>query len=393
MNRLIIMSFLLLLPFLFSCQNNNHHGANAKVTINSLYLDEQFLKQASFTVESEQDIFMIDDDMLLFVENDLNKISNPRKKALKLLNHIFSQEALALSYSNNANLIAREAYHGNTANCMSLTIMAYTLAKAANLSVNFQQVDVPEYWVRNGQYNVRTGHVNLLVKLTNTHNKHIVFGSDNVVIDFDPFVSKKKFNERVIDKNTVLAMFYNNKGSQALVDKKHDIAYQYFKAATQADINFSAAWGNLAVLYRLTGNDKEAENTYRYALKANPKNLTALTNLAILLRSQNRLAEANVIDNKLLNKRKMNPYYHALLADEAYYKNDYSQAIKHFKDATALNSKIHEFYFGMAKTYYQMNRFSKAERSLKKAMVLSKVPSTEQLYAAKLNVLKAYIAN
>jgi tetratricopeptide (TPR) repeat protein len=392
MKRFIIIFSLLSLPTLFSCQSNNY-SVNSNTPVESLYLDQNFDIPISFKLESEQEVFMLDDAMLAVVENDINTTQDSKKKAMKLLNHIFSKEKIDLSYSGNANLTAREAYHSQTANCMSLTIMAYALAKEANLVVDFQQVDVPEYWVRNGQYNLLTGHVNLLIKPSEHPERHVVYGNNNIQIDFDPFVVKETFSKRVITKNTVLAMYYNNKGGQALVDEEYDTAYQYFKAATLTDNNFSAAWGNLAVLYRLTDNLSMAERAYRYAVEIGPRNLTALKNLALLLRIQQKYEEADDIDNRLLIKRIKNPYYHAVLADEAYYKHDYRTALKHYKKAVRLNKNIHELYFGMAKTLYQMNRLPEAERALKKALSLNKFESTENQYIAKLNFLRAERTN
>jgi len=393
MKRSIIISLFTLLPFLFSCQNTNTYDVNYIKPDTSLYLDQAFPTPSTFRIESEQDIFMLDEDMIAMVENNLNNTLNPKKKAIKLLKHIFAQEKIALSYSSQANLTAREAYHSQIANCISLTIMAYALAKEANLHVNFQQVDVPEYWVRNGQYNLLTGHINLLIKPDVYRDKNVVFGNDNIQIDFDPYVLKQTFSKRVIEKNTVLAMFYNNKGGQALVEKKYDIAYQYLKAATKTDKDFSPAWGNLAVLYRLTDHLKLAENAYRYSIQVNPSNLTALTNLAILLRSQQNNVEAESIERKLILKRRKNPYYHAVLADEAYYKHDYQQALVHYKKALRLNNKIHELYFGVAKVYYQMNKLPEAQKAMKKALLLNKAKSTEHQYIAKLNLLRAEIPN
>lgn len=395
MKRFFVVSLFLSLPLLFSCQSNNAHVVNSKIPVESLYLDQSFTLPASFKIESEQEIFMLDDEMLSMVENTLNNTQDTKKKAMKLLRHIFSQEkvALNLNYSSNANLTAREAYHSQKANCMSLTILAYALAKEANLNINFQQVDVPEYWVRNGQYNLLTGHINLLIKASSHQDRHFVFGNNDIQIDFDPYAIKQTFSRRVIEKNTVLAMFYNNKGGQAFVDKEYNIAYQYFKASTLADKTFSAAWGNLAVLYRLTDNLKAAKNTYRYAINIDANNLTALTNLALLLRSQHNDIEANEIESRLLIKRIKNPYYHAVLADEAYYKHDYQQALKHYKKAIKLNKNIHELYFGVAKVYYQMNRLPEAERAIKKALSLNKMKSTEYQYIAKLNFLKAERTN
>lgn len=390
MKRIIL--FLIILP-LFACQSNYSLVAPSSVPIHSLYSDHYFSASNLISIESEEEIFELDDDMLFMVENTLNTTQDPKKKALKLLRHIFSQDKIALSYSSHANLTASQTYHSQTANCMSLTIMAYALAKEANLDIVFQEVEVPEYWIRNQKYNLLTGHVNLLIKPKEYHERTLIYGSSNIEIDFDPYVVKQDFRKKVIKKNTVLAMFYNNKGGQALVEENYNLAYSYFKAATIADKKFSSAWGNLAVLYRLTDQINKAENAYRYAIQINPNNLTALTNLAILLRSQNHIQEAEKIEGELFNKRANNPYYHAVLADEAYYNHDYQEALKHYKKALRLNKKLHELHFGIAKVYYQMNRLDEAERAMRYALKFNKANTTEKQYIAKLNFLKAERTN
>lgn len=389
MKPVFIWCLLLSLPLLFSCQSISEHLDYSQVKVNSLYIDQQFTKPDLFEIESEQEIFMLDEEMIVLVDTKLKSSYSPKKKAKILLDHIFSQDNIALSYTSNANVTAREAFHSQTANCMSLTIMAYALAKEAGLNVDFQQVNVPEYWVRNGQYNLLTGHINLLIKTKNNIDRTTIYGSNTLQIDFDPYVLKESFSKKVINKNTVLAMFYNNKGGQALVNENYIIAYQYFKAATKADRLFSSAWGNLAVLYKLTDHDQIAEATYRHAILLEKNNYTALTNLAILLRKNQAIAEADTIEKKIQAKRNKNPYYHAVLADEAYYKHNYPQALLHYKKAIKLNNKIHELYFGLAKVYYQLNKISAAKKAMKMALRLNRVKSTESQYIAKLNFLNA----
>lgn len=389
MKPIFIFILLLSLPLIFSCQSSSEPPNYSQATLNSLYLDQQFSKPISFEVESEQEIFMLDHEMITLVHEKLRRSYPPKKKAKLLLDHIFLQDNIALSYQSNANVTAREAFHSQTANCMSLTIMAYALAQEAGLSVDFQQVNIPEYWVRNGRYNLLTGHVNLLIKTKDNFDKTTLYGSDILEIDFDPYVLKESFSKKIIEKHTVLAMFYNNKGGQALIDEDYTIAYQYFKAATQADKAFSTAWGNLAVLYKLTDNVQIAEATYRHAIAIEQNNYTALSNLAILLRKNEATAEAESIELKLRAKRNKNPYYHAVLADEAYYKHNYQQALNHYRKAIKLNNKIHELYFGLAKVYYQMNRLTAAKKAMKMALKLNKAKFTERQYIAKLNFLNS----
>lgn len=392
MKRSLSTILFIFLPFLLACQSNNAITTST-VDVNTLYLDKAFIEPASFTIESEQEIFMLNDEMLALVQKNLVNNTNTQKKAAKLLKLIFSQENISLSYASHANLTARETFYSHKANCLSLTIMAYALANAAGMQVDFQQVEVPEYWVRNGQYSVLTGHVNLMITGKKVPNNTVIYGTNNYEVDFDPYITKQRFPKKVIGKNTVLAMFYNNKGGQALVDNDFDSAYQYFKAATNEDKYFSPAWGNLAILYRITNNLDLAERTYRYAAEIDSNNLTALSNLAMLLRNQNNIEEADILDEKLLAKRKANPYYYAVLADEAYYRKDYLRALQYYKKAIKLNNNIHEIYFGIARVYYQMNRLSEAKKSLKRALALNKSESTEHQYIAKLNFLNAEITN
>ncbi len=128
---------LLFLILLFSCQSHESRLQPLK-NLNSLYLDQQFLPTAPVEIETEQDIFKLDDEMIAMVENKLLSIQSTKKKARLLLEHIFSQDNIALSYASNVNVTARDAYHSKSANCMSLTIMAYALAKEAGLNANFQ---------------------------------------------------------------------------------------------------------------------------------------------------------------------------------------------------------------------------------------------------------------
>jgi len=112
-----IISLFFLLPVLFSCQSNNSKISRDIVAPSSLYLDHQFVKPPLFKIESEQEIFMLDDEMRFMVENNLNNTRSHREKAMRLLKHIFSKEEIAISYSNNANLIARDTFHSKVANC------------------------------------------------------------------------------------------------------------------------------------------------------------------------------------------------------------------------------------------------------------------------------------
>lgn len=383
-----LYSLLFYLPFLLACQSTPYPQVNKVTTPSGLYLDNQYLSDKPANIETEQEIFQLTDDMLVMVKAKLSNDLPAHKKAYVLLEHLFNEEKIALTYRGNANVTASQAYQQKIANCMSLTILAYALAEKAGMNVSFQEVAVPEYWVSNGQYSLLTGHVNLLVEEDDFVKRTTVWGDKATTIDFDPFVAKKKFPSTTISKQTLIAMFYNNKGAQALVDNNYPLAYQYFKRATISDNKFSSAWGNLGILYKLSGHYAMAEEAYSYAVTLNPDNLTSLGNLALLLIKQGRTQEALPLQTYINKARASNPYYHALLGNEAVLKQLTQQALVHYQKAIELDDEQHEFYFALAKIYYQQNKLLLAKRSMLKAIELVNLKDTKKQYIAKLNFLK-----
>jgi tetratricopeptide (TPR) repeat protein len=283
---------LLCFPLIIACQSNPNYKASQILPRQNLYLDNEFSSKTFLRIETEQEIFALDDEMRVMVQEKLTHNFTAYQKAKILLKHLFNDENIALSYQGNANVTARQAYHNKVANCISLTIMAYALAKEAGMNVSFRDVEIPEYWVRNGQYNLLTGHVNLLVKENTEVRRRLVWGEKEMRIDFDPFVAKKTFPSRNITKQTLLAMFYNNKGAEEMVNDNYPLAYRYLKKATQTDNQFTSAWGNLGILYKLNDHNEMAEHTYRHAIRLKSNNLTSLGNLALLLNKQGRINEA-----------------------------------------------------------------------------------------------------
>ena len=360
---------------------------NANTDPNLLLNDVYFKNSNNVNIETKEEIFALTPHMKDMVKVNISSERTKQKKAMKLVRHIFNQTDIGLAYQSNANLTASQTYESKTANCMSLTIMAYALAKEAGLEVKFQDINVPEYWVRNGQYNMLTGHVNLVVEGVKSPNASVVWGGSNIVIDFDPFIRKKNFPKTKVDLDTVVAMFYNNKGAQALVDEEYNQAYRYFTAAISAAPKYAATWGNLAVLYRFTEQLELAEKTYRYAVSLDPDSLNTLTNLSLLLEKQGKFDESKRIDSAIIKHRIRNPYYHALLADEAYYAGKLESAVKHYRRAIKLNDEIHEFYYGLAKVFASMGRVDSAKLAMKKAINVNKTPDIEQTYLAKLSLL------
>ncbi|WP_448565310.1 tetratricopeptide repeat protein [Thalassotalea ganghwensis] len=376
---------ILLLMFIHACSTVPKTQAIDVAPAMHLLQDHYFPHSSEANIESEQEVFSLDNTMKEVVRKELLSIRDYHDRSAKLLKHLFDKESINLAYQNDANLTARQAYYSQLANCLSLTIMSYSLAKAAGLNVAFQRVEIPEYWIRNGQYNMLTGHVNLLIRRERGFVDKQVWFDKQLTVDFDPFVNKKSFPASIVDKNLILAMFYTNKGAQAMMNQKFDIAYAYFKKAIETDPRYIAGWGNLGILYRKMGHYDLTRQVYQHALKIEPENLSVLDNLVVLLKVEGKREQALTIESLIHQKRSKNPHYHALLADEAMLKQQYSQALIHYKDALNIDENNHELHFGIAKVYYRLGQHRLAKRALKHAIRLNDSDMIEQNYVAKLN--------
>lgn len=386
-NLAIILVISVVMFGLSGCQNITHLYSLDIDDKTKLYQDHAFQHIPIDSIETQNDIFAIDQEMKDMVRYILRRENDEEEKAKLLLEYIFSSNHIAMSYDTNANVTAIDAFHGKKANCMSLTIMAYALGKEAGMSLQFQDIEVPEYWVRRGTHQLLMGHVNLLITRRQTSASNRIWSRELLQIDFDPGAEKQHFPRKIIRKNTVTAMFYNNKGAEAMVNKEFNKAYVYLKAATQIDPKFSSAWGNLGILYKLKGLHELAMSTYKYALNLSPNDYTALENLSLLFSKMGNIDEYTKISKILHNKRNENPYYHALLSDEAQFKGDNNSAISHLKKAININASFHEFYYTLSTLYYKTDQIYLAQSAIKKALKLNKNFSTEVKYNRKLNFL------
>lgn len=350
-----------------------------------LFMDEQFAGFAKVAVESEQDVFALDEEMQEFAEQFVGGSGEAKLMAKKLLRAIFGRANMNLLYDNEANTVARDTFHNRSANCLSMSIMTYALGEHAGMQIEFQEVDVPEFWTRRDGYSLLNGHVNLRI-LPRISPNTVYFASQTVQVDFDPQSMSAHFPTRTIDKHRVLAMFYNNKAADALVHNQHLQAYAYSRAALQADPSLGEAWVNLGVLYRQNNLMAAAEKSYQRAITIE-NNRSALENLAVLYNMTDREEMAQDIFNKLERQRADNPFYHFLLGEQEYDLAHWSDAISHYRRAIALNPQQHEFYFGLAKSYYEMGDLAMAERYLKLAKRRSIHDQDEHRYQNKLNLL------
>ncbi len=353
--------------------------------------DDLFPSYTLFEVESEDEVFSLNDEAKLFVTRSLkldypSLIDKPNIK--KLVENIFDYTEMGLSYSNSANSTASETFSNRTANCLSLSIMTYAMAEYAGLRPEFYVVDIPEYWVRRAGFDVLNGHINLRILPLATPGA-VVFFNAAIDVDFDPQDIRNNFPRKQISKQRALAMFYTNKGADALLRNSYSKAYAYFRAAAQTDPNYSSIWTNLGVLYRINDFNDAAERAYRHSLALDDNNWTAWENLAHLMKMTNREEEGKAILNRLERTRVDNPFYHLILGERAFENKEYAKAIKHYRDGWRLDHKRSQILFGLGKSYYAEGDINKAVHYLSLAARFAQNEQDANRYQGKLSLLQS----
>lgn len=347
------------------------------------------------SVETQQEIFALSKHVKQQLDSTFPKDGRSLQSTKGLLRFLLQNGDASLSYQSGATLTANQAYENLNANCLSLSILAYSLADYLGLEGQFQKVHIPEYWALDNGFNLLTGHINLKVSESTKQvlNRKVIYPQErSLVIDFDPNSRQEAFKTSNINKARITAMFYNNKGAAAMLKHDYDTAFSYYKAAVDIDSNYSGAWGNLGVLFRLTSDYQSAETAYQYAISLDPDNNTALGNLARLYNLTDRKEQGQAILAMLDKKRQANPYYHISLGNDAYTTSRYQDAIKHYKKARDLNSTLHDTDFGLARTYYQLGDLKLATKYLTMANNKADFDHDKQRYESKLQALRSHTA-
>jgi len=216
----------------------------------------------------------------------------------------------------------------------------------------------------------------------------VLFSERHVLtIDFI-HTDRKPFAYEVGD-STIVAMYMNNRAAELLSRGRLDDAYWYAREAIMVDPRFTGAFNTLGVIYKRHGNDPEAERVMRYVLSREPENANAMANLVTVLHDTGRKSEADALARKLAALEPNPPFYFFNQGMEAMRAGDLARARDLFKREIARDAYNHEFHFWLAMAYFGLGDATQAREHLTIAMENSNTRSEHDLYAAKLDRLRA----
>lgn len=296
---------------------------------------------------------------------------------------------LKLEYDAEMTRTAAQAFDARSGNCLALVMMTAAFAKELDLRVRYQAVIGDEAWDRADDLYIGIGHVNLVLEERLEPTGFITTTMGPMVVDFLPPRDARQLNTREIGERTVVAMYLNNRAVESLTRGRLNDAYWYARAAIDSDRDLVGAYITLGVVYRQKQRPAWAEAALRRVADREPDNVYALSNRVLALRDLDRSAEADTLVQRLAQLDPHPPfsYFHQGMA--ALKQGRYDAARRLFSKEVERAPYQHEFEYWLAVSYIQLGDAERATVHLKRAMDVSTTRKDHDLYAGKLDRLKA----
>lgn len=330
-------------------------------------------------------------DFLDFFNDPAKRRQPPERRIVEYLERSTS----AYQYSN-ATHTAEEVLRLKGGNCLSLANLTTALARLAEVEVNYQLITDTPVFEKAEDVVVRSVHVRsklLRPRAELMPNRYDVdFGGgyyrSGVIIDYFPSGNGRFIGNIAEPKFT--AMYYRNLAADAITAADYGRAYWLVKASLEHAPDHAEALNMLAVIYRRAGDEQTAEDIYIYGIATVDDKLSLLKNYRALLQMQDRIVEAEEVQLRLASIEDTDPFEWWFMAEDAYGKARYDEALTYYKKSVKIAPYLHEGYFGMAKTYYQMGNIESARKSLRDAVDNANRLNTRSLYEAKLTALSRH---
>jgi tetratricopeptide (TPR) repeat protein len=234
-----------------------------------------------------------------------------------------------------------------------------------------------------------SGHVNLTLGGKWIGARSAYAAGELLRVDFLPAQELRGLRTWVIPEQTILAMYMNNRAAEALARGQLNDAYWWGRAAIGRDPAFLSAYNTLGVIYLRHGDWPQAERVLGYILEREPANAQALSNLALALERQGRLAESGVMHSRLAQIEPYPAFHFFDRGLAALELGDFKTARDLFAKEVDRDPYYHEFQFWLGVANLRLGNIGEARKHLGLAVENSPTRGDRDLYAAKLEHLRA----
>lgn len=346
-------------------------------------LDGQELFGEIIPAAQEVDILGVSPEMAQFVSANGRTTAVDWLRMKRLINGMADAGYLDLKYEATQTFTAAEVFRSRSGNCLSFTNLFVALARESRLDARFQVVDVPPIWDSADGWVMLNSHINVIIEDVRLGSAV----SRDYIMDFNTPEYDGTWPRRIVSDRVAFALFYNNRAVEAMRAGDLRLAFANFKLAISKSSVVPATWVNLGALYSRQRHYESALAAYEQALRINPNEKSALTNLARLNDEMGHTELAESYRSRIRRYERINPYYHYALADSAYKSGDYSLALGEIEKAISLKRDDHRFYFLEGLVHYRQGDVDGARSSLAIAERISTEGADKKRYADKLALL------
>jgi Flp pilus assembly protein TadD len=371
----LILSVLILPLGLAACSVSPQHIASAALSPQET-LQSPTLGISDETLLPGVDVLSVNDDMRRFLAEHVPEEAS-RERKVELILQAILRDGLQLDYSAFKTHTAEQAFYQREGNCLSFTNLFVALARESGLKVEYQEVDVPPSWERLGDNHLFNRHINARVILP--------FQGEQAV-DFNMADFEVEYKRKRVSDDYARALYYNNMGVYWLGEKQLDQAYLNFREAILLQPETAFFWTNLGTLHRRTGDDLRAETAWLEAVRLADEP-SAMSNLARLYARQGKHQLAVQYAETIEGYRRKNPYYLHNQAEQAYSRDEYSEAISLLRRAIKIRSDEHDFYRLLGLSQLRIGNNDAALRSFELAEETAKSEADRRRYSHKQHLM------
>ncbi len=389
MNSLRIVSIIIFLTLF----NTGCSTVNIQYRVNKenqfLSINKALFDASTINVTQPDQVFYLSEvqkqEFLNFYHQELANGVKPHKALL-----VFLEDRLSNFTYYGSTFVAEKAMRLNKGNCMSLAILTTALAQVVNLEVDYREVNTLPVFEKHKNLILSASHVQAVIYDPDFVEEEgtFYFRRPAVVIDYFP-QSSNRVSTKIL-KDSLLAKYYINVASTALVDGQLDRAFAYAEYGFKFDKSTAQMANLLAVLHRRAGDEKNAELFYSKAIEYDTENLVLLTNYAVLLKKQNRLQELEFLNQKIDTLEDPNPYSWLEQAYMAQSGSQFRKAEKYYLKVIEMAPYVHQAYLGLYQVYRNTNQTRRAKHILKEGLKWTYEVKERNRYKGKLySVVKA----
>ncbi|MFZ6871037.1 tetratricopeptide repeat protein [Undibacterium sp. Di27W] len=356
--------------------------------LGNIHFHDQAFSPSSTPVNAEN-VLTVSKEMHAYLQEVIMPLAHRRGPQKALFEALSSKHQIKLEYDAEMTRNAAQAFAARSGNCLSLVLMTSAFAKQMGLDVQYQNVFIEESWSRNDDLYFAAGHVNIVLGRRPGFLRNTEEYQQSMVIDFLPPSEIRGQKSTVIGEATVLAMYMNNRAAELLAQHNVNDAYWFARESLRIDSDFMVAYNTLGVIYRQHGDLQLAENVFKQILQKEPENTLALSNLVEVLRKSARYQEAQAYLSTLERLQPYPPFHFFNRGMAAMQRGDFKEAKALFKREIKRDANYDEFHLWLALAHLKLGEIADATDELILAKANSTTHKAHDLYANKLERIKA----